>query len=73
MGHFRFQKTHERIKHSFFWEGMKKDIHNFVVKCDTFQYHKEETMKRLGALQPLHIPTTMWDKISMDFIMGLLV
>jgi hypothetical protein len=28
--HAGFTKTYDRVKRSFFWDGMKKDIHNFV-------------------------------------------
>jgi hypothetical protein len=30
-GHSGFTKTYERVKRSFFWDGMKQDIHTFVV------------------------------------------
>jgi hypothetical protein len=39
-GHSTFHKTYEWIKCSFFLEGMKHDIHTFVVECDTFQCNK---------------------------------
>jgi hypothetical protein len=45
VGHFGFHKTYERIKCSFFWEGMKKDIRTFVVECDICQQHKGEIVK----------------------------
>jgi hypothetical protein len=32
-----FTQTYDRVKHSFFWDGMKQDIHNFVAKCDVCQ------------------------------------
>jgi hypothetical protein len=67
----RFTKTYDRVKHSFFWDGMKQDIHNFVVECDVCQCNKGETIKCLGTLQPLPIPPTIWKDISMDFITGL--
>jgi hypothetical protein len=34
--------THKR---SFFWDGMKHDVHTFVVKCDVCQHNKGETVK----------------------------
>jgi hypothetical protein len=67
-GHSGFHKTYEWIKHSFFWEGMKQDIHTFVVECDTCQCNKGETIKTPGTLQPLPIPPAIWMDISMDFI-----
>jgi hypothetical protein len=71
MGHSSFHKTYERAKHSFFWEGMKINIQDFVATYDTFQRNKGEIVKMLGALQPLSIPTHIWTDISMDFIVGL--
>jgi hypothetical protein len=70
-GHSGFTKTYDRVKRSFFWDGMKQDIHNFVAKCDGCQRNKGETVKSPGTLQPLPIPPAIWKDISMDFITGL--
>ena len=50
---------------------MKKDIHTFVIECDTFQRIKGKTMKTLEDLQPLPILGTLWTYISMDIIVDL--
>jgi hypothetical protein len=42
-GHSGFTKTYEWVKRFFFWDGMKQDIHTFVVECDTCQCNKGET------------------------------
>jgi hypothetical protein len=70
-GHSGFTKTYDRVKRSFFWDGMKQDIHNFVAECDVCQCNKGETVKLLDTLQPLPIPPAIWKDISMDFITGL--
>jgi hypothetical protein len=70
-GHSGFTKTFDRVKRSFFWDGMKHDIRNFVAKCDVCQCNKGETIKSTGTLQPLLIPPAIWKDISMDFITGL--
>jgi hypothetical protein len=70
-GHSGFTKTYDRVKRSFFWDGMKQDIRNFVAECDVCQCNKGETVKSLGTLQPLPIPPAIWKDISMDFITGL--
>jgi hypothetical protein len=70
-GHSGFTKTYDRVKRSFFWDGMKQDIRNFFTKCDVCQCNKGETVKYLGTVQPLPIPPTIWKDISMDFIIGL--
>jgi hypothetical protein len=70
-GHSGFTKTCDRVKRSFFGDGMKQDIHNFVTEFDVFQCNKGETVKSPGTLQPLSIPPAIWRDISMDFITGL--
>jgi hypothetical protein len=70
-GHSGFTKTYDRVKHSFFWDGMKHDICKFVDECEVCQHNKGETVKSPGTLQPLSIPPSIWKDISMDFITGL--
>jgi hypothetical protein len=70
-GHSGFTKTYDRVKRSFFWDGMKQDIRNFFVECEVCQCNKGEIVKSLGTLQPLPIPPAIWKDISMDFIIGL--
>jgi hypothetical protein len=55
----------------FFCDGMKQDIHNFVVECDVCQCNKGETAKSLGTLESLPISPSIWRDISMDLIIGL--
>jgi hypothetical protein len=54
-----------------FWDGLKSDIHKFVVECLVCQQNKVETIKTPGLLQPLAIPCQRWEEVSMDFITGL--
>jgi hypothetical protein len=70
-GHSDFTKTYDRVKRSFLWDGMKKDICNFVAECEMCQRNKGEIVKTLGTLQLLPIPPAIWKDISMDFITGL--
>jgi hypothetical protein len=70
-GHSGFTKTYDRVKRSFFWDGMKQDIRKFVAECEVCQRNKGETVKSPGTLQPLPIPPDIWKDISMDFIIGL--
>ena len=39
-----------------------------MAECLVFQQNKVETIKTLGLLQPLSIPSQRWEEISMDFI-----
>jgi hypothetical protein len=68
VGHSRFTKTYDKVKRSFFSDGMKQDIRNFVAEFDVCQRNKGETVKSSGTLQPLTIPPAIWKDISMDFI-----
>jgi hypothetical protein len=70
-GNSEFTKTYDRVKRSFFWDGMKQDSCNFIAECDVCQCNKGETIKSPGTLQPLLIPPAIWKDISMDFITGL--
>lgn len=59
------------MKRLYYWDGMKRDITNFVKHCVTCQLIKAEHQRPGGLLQPLDIPVWKWDQISMDFIDGL--
>ncbi|KAH9318120.1 hypothetical protein KI387_019889, partial [Taxus chinensis] len=47
------------------------DVQKFVAECMVCQQNKGETIKSLGLLQPLSIPSQRWEEVSMDFITGL--
>jgi hypothetical protein len=71
VGHSSFQKTYASARCYFFWAGLKKDILQFVTKCEVCQRNKGETVKSPGILQPLPIPSFLWIEISMDSIVSL--
>ena len=53
------------------WRGMKRDIAEFVAKCDICRRVKAEHQRLAGLLQPLHIPVWKFDEVGMDFVVGL--
>ncbi|XP_058089333.1 uncharacterized protein LOC131236216 [Magnolia sinica] len=59
------------IRRQYWWENMKRDIAEYVLKYLTCQQVKAEHHKPLGLLQPLPLIEWKWDCISMDFISGL--
>lgn len=50
---------------------MRHDVKTFVASYTTCQSTKYSTQKLAGLLQPLPIPSQVWEDVSMDFITGL--
>jgi hypothetical protein len=59
------------VKERFWWNNMKRDIVEYIAKCDVCSRVKAEHQKPAGLLQPLKVLDWKWDQIGMDFIMGL--
>ncbi|XP_075479269.1 uncharacterized protein LOC142520154 [Primulina tabacum] len=64
-------KMYRDIKSNFWWNGMKRDVAEFVSRCQVCQQVKAEHQRPGGLLQPLEIPEWKWEHISMDFLVGL--
>ena len=64
-------KMYMDLRRMFWWNGIKRDIAQFVSKCHTCQRVKAEHQSPAGLLQPLLIPEWKWEEIGMDFITGL--
>ena len=50
---------------------MKKEISEFVTKCLACQRVKAKHQVPSELLQPIKIPEWKWDRITMDFVVGL--
>ena len=50
---------------------MKKDIVEYVARCLNCQQVKYEHQRPGGLLQKLEISECKWDRITMDFVVGL--
>ncbi|KAL0360967.1 UNVERIFIED_CONTAM: hypothetical protein Sradi_3781200 [Sesamum radiatum] len=64
-------KMYRDLKENFWWNGMKRDIAEYVSKCITCQKMKAEHQKPGGWLQPLEIPEWKREHVTMDFVVGL--
>ncbi|MCO5575542.1 hypothetical protein L7F22_029343 [Adiantum nelumboides] len=62
---------HEGVERYFYWPRLKKDVKEFVRSCLVCQKVKFDRHKAQGFLQPLPIPTRLWESIAMDFIFDL--
>jgi hypothetical protein len=65
------EKIYQDMKKRFWWFGMKREIAEYVARCDSCQRIKAEYERPIGLLQPLQIPQWKWDDIGMDFIISL--
>lgn len=64
-------KMYHTMKSHYWWPGMKRKVAEFTAKCLTCQKLKIERQAPAGKLHPLSILEWKWERITMDFIMGL--
>jgi len=50
---------------------LRRNIKEYVHKCEVCQRNKYQTLSPTGLLQPLPIPKKIWTGVFMDFIGGL--
>ncbi|GJT06828.1 transposon ty3 gag-pol polyprotein [Tanacetum coccineum] len=70
-GHSGVHATCKSIGALFYWPKLKQAVRDYVRECDTCQRCKADLASSPGLLQPLPIPTAIWEDISMDFVEGL--
>jgi hypothetical protein len=64
-------KMYQDLKKKFWWQGMKRDVAEYVAQCHVCQQVKAEHQRPAGPLQPLSILEWKWDQIAIDFVVGL--
>nr|GFA29347.1 putative reverse transcriptase domain-containing protein [Tanacetum cinerariifolium] len=69
--HLGFDKMYQDLKKLYWWPNMKAEIATYVSKCLTCAKVKVEHQKPSGLLQQPKIPEWKWEKITMDFVLGL--
>jgi transposase InsO family protein/translation initiation factor IF-1 len=70
-GHLGHTKTLQRVARRFWWPHMSRSIYSYVVACPSCQRNKPVMQRPLGLLQPLPVPTSKWEQITMDLITDL--
>jgi len=68
--HSGFLKTYKRVAASVYWQGMKKDIHEYMSSCSVCQQNKYSALKPGGLLQHLPIPNQVWEGYCYGFHLG---
>ena len=64
-------KMYRDLKQHFWLSRMKRDIVEFVVKCQNCQQVKYEHQRPGGTLQKMPIQEWKWVRIAMHFVVGL--
>ena len=64
-------KMYHDLREIYWWEGLKRDITEFVAKCTNCQQVMAKNKKSGGFLQEIQIPTWKSKDINMDFVVGL--
>ena len=64
-------KMYRDLKQHFLWSRMKRDIVDFVAQCLNCQQVKYEHQRPRGTLQKMPILELKWERIAMDFVVGL--
>ena len=65
-------KMYRTLRPHYWWPTLRMDVAGYVAKCPTCQLVKIEHQAPAGKLRTLPIPEWKWDKVTMDFITGLL-
>ena len=61
-------KMYRDLREAYWWEGMKKDITEFVAKCPNFQQVQVENQMPGGLVQNIELLEWKWEMINMDLI-----
>ncbi|XP_055814500.1 uncharacterized protein LOC129884182 [Solanum dulcamara] len=59
------------LRQHYWWGRMKRDIVEFIVRCLNCQQIKYEHQRPGGVLQRIPITEWKWERIAMDFVVGL--
>ncbi|GFX44218.1 retrovirus-related Pol polyprotein from transposon opus [Trichonephila clavipes] len=66
--HMGPKKTLERIKYSFFWEGLRADVKNFCESCKECQLTRSVRIKDRSSSTPVARPELPFEVGNMDLI-----
>ena len=65
-------KMYRDLRQYYWWSRMKREIVDFVAQCPNCQQVKYDYQRPGGTLHRVPIPEWKWERIAMDFVVGLL-
>ena len=69
--HLGTTKIYRDLKRHFLWLDMTKDVVNYVARYLTHQQVQAKYERPGGLLQPLKIPKSKWEEVTMEFVLSL--
>jgi hypothetical protein len=63
-------KMYQDLKKYFWWPAMKREVTEFVRRCQVCQQVKVGRQKITGLLQSLPRPKGKFESVTMDFVTG---
>ena len=70
-GHLGINKMHELVCRDFWWPRVSSSVRDFCKSCDACQRNKGPAAVPYGLLQPLPIPDSPWQSVSLDLVTDL--
>ncbi|XP_070042726.1 uncharacterized protein [Nicotiana tomentosiformis] len=64
-------KMYHDLKEVYWWNDMKRNVADFVVRCPNYQQVKAEHQRPGGLAKNIEIPMWKREMINMDFVVGL--
>ena len=64
-GHLGITKTLERIKQRFYWKNYKKEVENYIEKCEICS--KRRNLEKIGTLTNIKVGEP-WEMIAVDIV-----
>ena len=68
-GHFGINRSRKILTARCFWEGMSKDIVDYISKCDRCQKSRiNKLQKGSEDLHPIPVPRKVWSQVGIDIM-----
>jgi RNase H-like domain found in reverse transcriptase/Integrase zinc binding domain len=67
-GHPGVKRMMKELEKDWNWEGMRKDVQEYVKGCVECQKNVNKRNKKMAPLNPLPVTRKPWEKISVDLI-----